>query len=105
MRKGGGGGVRYAGIDKGNHQKINGYSLYIGVVENYTRLRFLLIMTNEQLQEIVDNLESGFQCSVHKGNGDIRCIPDERQFGFGDLEAWEEDIKLIKKSPAAIPGN
>jgi Uncharacterised protein family (UPF0158) len=54
-------------------------------------------MTNEQLNEIAENLDCGLRCFVHKDTADIRCIPDERQFGDFDQQAWEEDIKAIRK--------
>ena len=55
-------------------------------------------MTNEQLQEIADNLDLGLRCFIHKDNADIRCFPDEDQsYGF-DEEPWEEDIKAVKKN-------
>ena len=54
-------------------------------------------MTNEQLQEIADNLDFGLRCFIHKEHGDIRCFPDEDQFGSFDEEAWQQDIQAVKK--------
>jgi hypothetical protein len=54
-------------------------------------------MTKEQLNEIAENLDCGFRCFIHKDTAEIRCIPDERQFWDYDQEAWEEDIKAIRK--------
>jgi hypothetical protein len=55
------------------------------------------MITNEQLQEIADNLDFGLRCFIHKDNADIKCFPDEDQFGSFDDEAWQQDIQAVKK--------
>jgi hypothetical protein len=55
-------------------------------------------LTDEQIQELAEDLEMGFRCYIHKETKDIRCFPDDRQFLDADLEAWEEDRQAIKKA-------
>lgn len=68
----------------------------MGVVEDDIQKGYC--MTNEQIKEIAEDLEMGFRCFVHKKKGDIRCYPDEDQFGLDNQEAWEEDRQAIKKA-------
>ena len=52
-------------------------------------------MTSEQLNQIVDELDSGFKCYIHKENGTVISIPDDLKHPAMDMEAWEEDMEKI----------
>ncbi|MGV3640820.1 MAG: UPF0158 family protein [Adhaeribacter sp.] len=49
------------------------------------------MVTAKQINEIVQDLDCGFRCFIHKESGVIRVIPDERQISGFDGEGWEED--------------
>ena len=50
-------------------------------------------MTTEQLNQIADELDSGFKCYIHKENGNLIAIPDDLKHPGMDMEAWEEDME------------
>lgn len=49
-----------------------------------------LTMTNEQLNELADNLECGLRCFVHKNNKSIVTIPDTINKPDSDSEYWDD---------------
>ncbi len=63
-------------------------------------------MTGEQLNEIVENLEFGLRCFVHKVNHTIIALPDSISLDPDELDAelemeddsWAADIKEISEN-------
>lgn len=54
-------------------------------------------MTDQQLNEIADQLDFGFLCFIHKKTKALVVIPDELSHPDMDTESWEKDIKEINK--------
>lgn len=53
-------------------------------------------MTKEQIKDIAGNLECGFKCFVHRRTGDLKFFPGFDQYPDIDIDAWKDDIKLVK---------
>ncbi len=49
-------------------------------------------LTNEQIKEIADMLDSGFRCVVHKETREFISIPEDYEEDSELYESWEEDI-------------
>ena len=55
-------------------------------------------MTDEQINELADNLDSGLRCYVHRETKIIVTIPDSAfEIGNDSVEFWKDSIKEIKK--------
>ena len=55
-------------------------------------------MTDEQINELADNLDSGLRCYVHRETKAIVTIPDSAfEMGNDSVEFWKDSIKKIKK--------
>lgn len=55
-------------------------------------------LSDDQIKEIADYLDSGMICMVHKKTGKIIPLPDEDHWS-GDLDEWEEDITETENNP------
>lgn len=47
-------------------------------------------MTDEQINELADNLDCGLRCFVHKGNKTVLTTPDKSNYPDIDSELWDE---------------
>lgn len=54
-------------------------------------------MTNEQINELADNLDCGLRCFVHKEKKTILTIPDTINNPDSDSELWDKAKNEIKK--------
>ncbi len=63
-----------------------------------------LNFTNEQIVEISQQLECWFRSFYHKLKGTLIFVPDTSKFFDMETDAWEAELKELKKQ-AAIPGN
>jgi len=54
-------------------------------------------LTQEQIKEIADQLDSGFTCYYNKQNNDLLFIPDPDNHPDLEMDAWKDDLKKIKK--------
>jgi len=52
-------------------------------------------LTNVQIREIADGLESGMRCYYNRLTGDIKTIIDFERWADADREFWEEDLEEI----------
>jgi len=55
-----------------------------------------MVLTDVQIREIADGLESGMRCYYNRLTGDIRTIIDFERWADADREFWEEDLKEIE---------
>jgi hypothetical protein len=55
-------------------------------------------MTDEQINELTDNLDCGQRCFVHKEKKNIVTIPDIINNPDTDLEHWEEESEEIENN-------
>jgi uncharacterized radical SAM superfamily Fe-S cluster-containing enzyme len=56
-------------------------------------------MTDEQINELADNLDCGLRCYVHRETRAIVTIPDSAfEFGNDSVEFWEDSIKEIEEN-------
>jgi hypothetical protein len=56
-----------------------------------------MVLTDVQIREIADGLESGMRCYYNRLTGDIRTIIDFERWADADREFWEEDLKEIEE--------
>ena len=52
----------------------------------------------EKLNEIADEMESGFKCFIHRDTLEIVTYPDEDRFMEIDQKEWKEEINKVKKN-------
>jgi hypothetical protein len=56
-------------------------------------------MTDEQINELADNLDCGQRCYVHRETKTIVTIPDSAfDLGNDSVEFWEDSIKEIENN-------
>jgi hypothetical protein len=55
-------------------------------------------MTDEQINELADNLDSGLRCFVHKGKKTIVATPDTINNPDCDSEWWDEATEEIENN-------
>lgn len=55
-------------------------------------------LTEKQIKEIADNLDSGMKCYYNLKTGDIKTIIDFDKWIGADEEPWAEDIKEIENN-------
>lgn len=53
-------------------------------------------LTDVQIREIADDLESGMKCYYNRLTGDIKTIIDFEKWADADREFWEEDLEEIE---------
>jgi hypothetical protein len=56
------------------------------------------LMTDEQINELADNLDSGLRCFVHKENKSIVTTPDTINNPDSDSEWWDEANEEIENN-------
>jgi hypothetical protein len=56
----------------------------------------MIQLTNEQINEVADNLDCGFRCFINIKTGEVKEAPDN--FIVGDLGPWEEDLEDLEKN-------
>ncbi len=52
-------------------------------------------MTDEQINDIAQDLGMGLKCYVHKETKDVVVVPEDET---GDLEWWQDSIDKLKKN-------
>ena len=52
-------------------------------------------VSNEILNDIVDSLDTGFKCFIHKETLEVVTFPDEVLLQETDTEVWQEDIDKV----------
>ncbi len=55
-------------------------------------------LTDKQIDEIADNLDSGMKCFYNLKTGEIKTIINIDNWIGADEEPWEEDIKEIEEN-------
>ncbi len=55
-------------------------------------------MTDEQINELADTLDSGLRCFVHKEKKNIVTTPDTMNSPDSDSECWDEANEEIEKN-------
>lgn len=56
-------------------------------------------LTKEQVREIAEQIDCGFQCFWNTKNNALVFIPDELSHPFMEMEFWEEEYREIEKHP------
>lgn len=51
-------------------------------------------LRDDQLKKIVDELETGMKCYLHRQTGEIIAFPDPDQ--FPDTDAWQQEIDQVE---------
>ena len=52
----------------------------------------------KQVKGIAEELDAGMKCFYNLKTGELKTIMNFDEFGFGDEEFWEKDIKEIEKN-------
>lgn len=55
-------------------------------------------LTDKQIEEIADDLDSGMKCFYNIRTGEIKTIINSDSWICADEEPWEEDIKEIEEN-------
>lgn len=55
-------------------------------------------LTDKQIEEIADDLDSGMKCFYNLRTGEIKTIINSDSWICADEEPWEEDIKEIEEN-------
>lgn len=55
-------------------------------------------ITDKQIEEIADDLDSGMKCFYNLRTGEIKTIINSDSWICADEEPWEEDIKEIEEN-------
>lgn len=58
----------------------------------------MLILTNQQINEIAQDLDCGFKCYLNKKTGELISIPDELKNPEMDTEDWLDEIEKIENN-------
>jgi len=58
----------------------------------------MIKLTEEQIKEIVDNLDSGFRSYYNKKTGEIKSIINLESWEDADMEPWENELKEIDEN-------
>ena len=53
-------------------------------------------LSEDQIRQIVDQLDAGFRCYVHKLTLEIITIPNDSNYPDMDFSFWKNDIKKIE---------
>jgi hypothetical protein len=61
----------------------------------------MITLSTEQINEIADELEVGFNCFLNKKNGELIFLRGDGDdfFGFEEDDAWADDRKKIDDNP------
>lgn len=55
------------------------------------------VFSKEEIKEIADQLDMGFNAFYQKDTGELIFVPDLDQFYGMELEGWKEDFDKLKK--------
>ena len=58
----------------------------------------MIKLTEEQIREIADNLETGMRCYYNTKTGEIKSIINTENWIGADLEPWEDEIEVIEEN-------
>jgi hypothetical protein len=56
----------------------------------------MFTLTEGQIKQIADELDSGFSCFIHKVTAEIIAIPHDTSYPGMDMSAWKDDIKKVE---------
>jgi|SRR5688572_722151 len=56
----------------------------------------MLTLTEDQIRQIANELDSGFSCFIHKVTAEIIAIPHDTSHPDMDMSAWKDDIKKVE---------
>ena len=57
---------------------------------------FVMKFSSEILKDIVDDLQSGLKCFIHRETGEVVSYMDPEQFPDIDYDIWKDDVKKTK---------
>lgn len=57
------------------------------------------MLTPDQIRQIAEDLDCGFNCFVHKGDHHIISIPDEFRMPDIEMQYWQEEIDKLDADP------
>lgn len=57
----------------------------------------MISIPEEQIKEIAQEINCGFECFIHKQTGE--CIKYPTDYEFDDTGSWDDLVKLVKKNP------
>ncbi len=55
-------------------------------------------LTDQQINEIAQELDIGMGCFVHRQTGELLFIPDETKFDSTETEGWEEEREKLDEN-------
>lgn len=58
----------------------------------------MINLTESQIKEIADQLDSGLKCYIHKESGEIVSVLDFDSWPGGDTEPWEEVLNELEEN-------
>ncbi len=58
----------------------------------------MLTFTNEQIKEISEQLDCGFNAFYHKQTGELFFVPDTNQHYGMDLYAWQDELDKLDEN-------
>jgi len=58
----------------------------------------MIKLTEQQINEIADSLDSDVRCFYNKWTGEIKTIPNFDSWSGVDEEPWEEDLREIEEN-------
>lgn len=58
----------------------------------------MIKLTEEQIREIADNLETGMRCYYNTKTGELKTIINTENWLDADMEPWEDDIEEIEEN-------
>lgn len=56
-------------------------------------------LSPQQISEIADQIDFGFDCFIHIQTHEIIIVPSEIHLGFADLDDWQEQIDQVEAAP------
>lgn len=57
-----------------------------------------MVLSDQQLRDILENLDSGLRCHLHRQTGKIVCFPNDTFMMDDDI--WEDNVKEVDNHPA-----
>jgi len=58
----------------------------------------MIKLTEQQINDIADFMDSGMKCFYNKSTGEIKTIPNFDSWIMADEEPWEEDLKELDEN-------
>ena len=57
----------------------------------------MLALTDDQIKQIANEVDSGFSCFIHKVTTEIIAVPYDISHPNMDIETWKDDIKKVHR--------